>query len=332
MVDSLIHPLLAIIQTTVAEHYELDNPPEMVVSMRCLHKVHLNFPDVITTELQHMACLERIKEKCIEEVDVPEGLKIDWELLLDKPHGSLRLLGSKKAPWQDKDPPWVGVRQKSYWVVEYKDGKWEPQRTTLGLLRKCSIRMTAEQQAEYEQSPRFLSTIFEDVQMYKDNALRKREERMKRKTAKQLETMAAAESSEVASPMEEGVSGQQVHTESMPVPVLADVCPSHEDEEGGGLEVKGIAQGTFSPEAMEVGHPMGVSSPEGDGATQSQGGAGDPFRGPGAEVGDEDSPSLHQVYGSSCPDVSSSSSSELNDDVMGLSKLVSDGSGSMPTP
>jgi hypothetical protein len=32
---------------------------------------------------------------------------LDWEGIIDVPHGSLRLPGSYKAPWMDRDPEWV---------------------------------------------------------------------------------------------------------------------------------------------------------------------------------------------------------------------------------
>lgn len=42
---------------------------------------------------------------------------LDWEAVVDVPHGSLRLPGSYKAPWMDKDPAWV--EDKCYSVVEW---------------------------------------------------------------------------------------------------------------------------------------------------------------------------------------------------------------------
>jgi len=43
--------------------------------------------------------------------------ELDWEGLIDVPHGSLRLPGCYKAPWMDRDPEWVV--DKSYSVVEW---------------------------------------------------------------------------------------------------------------------------------------------------------------------------------------------------------------------
>jgi hypothetical protein len=42
---------------------------------------------------------------------------LDWEAVVDVPHGSLRLPGCYKAPWMDKDPAWV--EDKCYSIVEW---------------------------------------------------------------------------------------------------------------------------------------------------------------------------------------------------------------------
>eukprot|EP00878_Enallax_costatus_P021904 GHUV01023215.1.p1 GENE.GHUV01023215.1~~GHUV01023215.1.p1 ORF type:complete len:256 (+),score=79.98 GHUV01023215.1:321-1088(+) len=37
----------------------------------------------------------------------PGAAEVDWESVVDFPHGSLRMIGSCKAPWMDSDPEWV---------------------------------------------------------------------------------------------------------------------------------------------------------------------------------------------------------------------------------
>jgi hypothetical protein len=51
---------------------------------------------------------------------------LDWEAVVDVPHGSLRLPGCYKAPWMDKDPAWV--EDKCYSMVEWWVGPWGRER------------------------------------------------------------------------------------------------------------------------------------------------------------------------------------------------------------
>ncbi|KIY99578.1 hypothetical protein MNEG_8382 [Monoraphidium neglectum] len=95
---------------------------------------------------------------------------LDWEAVVDVPHGSLRLPGCYKAPWMDKDPDWV--LDKCYSVVEWRPdeggdrggGAWYKVPLTLELLRDCSIHPPPEQVAEYEQSAAFMEDSFQDIE------------------------------------------------------------------------------------------------------------------------------------------------------------------------
>lgn len=84
---------------------------------------------------------------------------LNWDSIIDCPHGSLRLLASNKPPWLDKDPGWV--REKAYSRAEYVDGQWLYVPLTLETLMQCSIHPTPAQRMEYEQSHAFLNSIFE---------------------------------------------------------------------------------------------------------------------------------------------------------------------------
>lgn len=68
------------------------------------------------------AAAEAAAEEAVDAGDLPpplfpELLDLDWEAVVDLPHGSLRLPGCYKAPWMDKDPDWV--EDKCYSVVEW---------------------------------------------------------------------------------------------------------------------------------------------------------------------------------------------------------------------
>lgn len=46
--------------------------------------------------------------------ELPETTHLEWERVVDFPHGSLRLLGSRKANHMDFDPAWVGDKVGAY--------------------------------------------------------------------------------------------------------------------------------------------------------------------------------------------------------------------------
>jgi hypothetical protein len=88
----------------------------------------------------------------------PAFADIDWEAVLDFPHGSLRLLGCRKAPWMDKDPDWV--TEKYYSPVVNVCGTWWRLPLTRQALHEASIHPTAKQLEEYEASQEFLDAMF----------------------------------------------------------------------------------------------------------------------------------------------------------------------------
>lgn len=64
---------------------------------------------------------------------------IDWERVIDFPHGSMRLLGSRKTRYMDSDPEWV--RDKAYYPVLWdKEAlRWRPTGIYFSLLCETSI-------------------------------------------------------------------------------------------------------------------------------------------------------------------------------------------------
>jgi hypothetical protein len=129
-----------------------------IASIRTPYKVHLNFPALLTTEVHASLCRDRILAACRERFpDEP----LDWERLVDFPHGSLRILGSRKAPHVDTDPDWVA--HKSYLPAKLLDGKWRPGRLTEGLLAVASIFPDPAAVAAFERSPLYLDMIYSDM-------------------------------------------------------------------------------------------------------------------------------------------------------------------------
>jgi len=84
--------------------------------------------------------------------------QLDWESIIDFPHGSLRLLGSCKAPWMDSDPGWV--TEKCYRPVEYREGVWMRVPLTAAVVSKCSILLTEMEMRVYAQSEEFLEAMY----------------------------------------------------------------------------------------------------------------------------------------------------------------------------
>lgn len=84
---------------------------------------------------------------------VPGAAGLDWESIIDFPHGSLRMIGSCKAPWMDSDPAWV--QEKSYSRVSICASAacmqllslqchWQP--TSVVFRTVCSLLVTARPQ------------------------------------------------------------------------------------------------------------------------------------------------------------------------------------------
>ncbi|KAF8067396.1 hypothetical protein HT031_002444 [Scenedesmus sp. PABB004] len=93
---------------------------------------------------------------------LPGAEALDWESIVDFPHGSLRLLGSCKAPWMDSDPEWV--QEKCYSeAVLLRDGVWERQPLSFAAVARCSILLTATELRVFEQSPDFLEASYQAV-------------------------------------------------------------------------------------------------------------------------------------------------------------------------
>lgn len=85
--------------------------------------------------------------------------QLDWESIVDFPHGSLRLLGSCKAPWMDSDPEWV--TEKAYSRAEYVGGVWMRLPLTLASVMECSIQLQEEEHRVFEQTEEFLEVTFQ---------------------------------------------------------------------------------------------------------------------------------------------------------------------------
>jgi hypothetical protein len=61
---------------------------------------------------------------------------LDWSVVVDKPHGSLRLLGSQKAVWMVKgEPQWVYV--KYYSPAKWDGERWATLPITYDIVSRC---------------------------------------------------------------------------------------------------------------------------------------------------------------------------------------------------
>lgn len=95
-------------------------------------------------------------QECLSLQEQQEQL--DWESVVDFPHGSLRLLGSCKGPWMDKDPAWV--TDKAYSRVEFVDGVWMRQPLDLASVVECSILLTEDELRVFSQTDQFLEAAY----------------------------------------------------------------------------------------------------------------------------------------------------------------------------
>lgn len=188
-VEALGVALLPIIQACVQKVYHRNGLPRYVVSMRTPYKLHLNFPDVLTTEQLAFACRQQVLEEVQarrlgQGVQGAEALEF-WERAVDCPHGSFRMLGSRKARWLAAGDP-GSVRQRIYHPVRRQGGAWVEQPLGLGLLCACSIVPTEEQLAAFEQSPQYLDLIYQDLDANQQREEAKRA-RKREATARKLE-------------------------------------------------------------------------------------------------------------------------------------------------
>lgn len=87
--------------------------------------------------------------------------QLDWESIIDFPHGSLRLLGGCKGPWMDSDPEWV--TEKSYGRVECVDGVWVRQPLSLASVLECSILLGEGELRVFEQTEEFLEVTYQVI-------------------------------------------------------------------------------------------------------------------------------------------------------------------------
>jgi len=173
--DFVMEATLRIIDITLAAVqavHELPDPPRYLVTIRTPHKVHLNFPDVITTEPLALQCREAIVRECRA---VLGEAKQDWEKVIDFPHGSFRMIGSRKTRNLDSDPPWV--YDKAYYPVRLEEGVWKARGINIPLLKAASIFPSVRQLREFEQSPAFLKLAYADQSAY----LKRLEERRQRR-------------------------------------------------------------------------------------------------------------------------------------------------------
>lgn len=95
----------------------------------------------------------------LSEADAEALRQLDWEAVLDVPHGSLRLLGSCKTPWMDTDPGWVA--EKCYAEAECDAaGKWIRHPLSRSALAAASILLSATEQRVYEAGDDFLDAAY----------------------------------------------------------------------------------------------------------------------------------------------------------------------------
>ena len=141
--------------------------------------MHLNFPDVVTTEPLAYMCRDEVVVLCKQELG--DAYPLDWDRIVDFPHGSLRLLGSRKARHMDRDPAWV--HDKAYYPVTWKEEeqRWAPRGVFFRLLRDSSIIPTAAQLQAFEGSALFREMAYTDIDAWRlklEDRQRRRLERL----------------------------------------------------------------------------------------------------------------------------------------------------------
>ncbi|GLI61362.1 hypothetical protein VaNZ11_003725 [Volvox africanus] len=179
-----VTPQLVTLATQIASDFYSVPYANVITSIRTPYKIHLNFPQLLTTELLACLCRDRLLEACVECMGPRYGGRVDWERLIDFPHGSLRLMGSRKAAHMDRDPPWV--RDKAYYPARLtEDGRWQPGRITQGLLAAASIFPPRHRVAAFERSPAYLDMIFLDLEAYQKKMEERRLERARRRAERE---------------------------------------------------------------------------------------------------------------------------------------------------
>eukprot|EP00798_Chlamydomonas_sp_ICE-L_P032063 gene32063-16596_t len=157
--------IIDIARRVLATSYKMDSPVAHIISIRTPFKVHLNFPDVMTTYTKSLKVREDIINICKAELGPSMAEGYEWDKVVDFPHGSFRILGSRKTNKMDSDPEWV--KDKSYLPVRLENGRWVEEKVTLALLRRTSIFPTAQELAEFEQSAAFADMAFLDMEVRK---------------------------------------------------------------------------------------------------------------------------------------------------------------------
>ncbi|GIL73903.1 hypothetical protein Vretimale_5013 [Volvox reticuliferus] len=179
-----VTPQLITLTTQIASDFYSVPYANVITSIRTPYKIHLNFPQLLTTELLACLCRDRLLEACVERLGPRYGSRVDWERLIDFPHGSLRLMGSRKTASMDKDPAWV--RDKAYYPARLtEDGRWQPRRITPGLLAAASIFPQRHQVSAFERSPAYLDMIFSDLEAYQKKMEERRLERARRRAERE---------------------------------------------------------------------------------------------------------------------------------------------------
>lgn len=117
-------------------------------------------PPVPAPQQQQEPLQQEAQEPQFQQLSLQEQQQqLDWESIVDFPHGSLRLLGSCKSPWMDGDPEWV--TEKAYSPVQCVDGMWMRQPLTLAAVMECSIQLQEGELRVFEQAGEFLEVVFQ---------------------------------------------------------------------------------------------------------------------------------------------------------------------------
>jgi hypothetical protein len=146
LVEELSMAVVHIINQTVREFFALPSPPQMFASTRTPNKIHLVYPEVVTTDYWTRACRERLLQRCQRKFGAVVG---DWGRVIDSPHGSLRMLGSLKPRRLVKDPEWV--REWMYKPCRCTDGGWAQVKLTSYVLLRSSILPDRQQHDLFQQ-------------------------------------------------------------------------------------------------------------------------------------------------------------------------------------
>jgi hypothetical protein len=186
LVKSTTSKVIEITALAVQDFYQCSELPDVLVSMRTPYKVHLNFPTVITTELLAHMCRDKVVSKCKEEL---VDSCLDWERIIDFPHGSFRMLGSRKTKHMDFDPEWV--KDKAYYPVTWDSDAeaWYPCGIHYKLLCQLSIFPDPHQLREFERSSFFREMTYMAADAYKAKIEERRRRKQERRESVQSQNL-----------------------------------------------------------------------------------------------------------------------------------------------